>query len=188
MTYEEINLEPDEKVLKIIRKHWFIIALELIMSLALVIIPIILTLVTTVAIDNLSFFDFDFSKYLPLIFYFLNIWTLIAIITGFISWTNFYLDYWVITDRRIIVYDQVSLFNRRVSTFRLERLQDIRYSIEGLIQTFLKFGTVTIETASHTESFRSEGLPVPDQIYSIIQRATDERVKITHKEPSVLGR
>jgi len=188
MTYSEIHLEPDEKVLKIIRKHWFIIAIELIISVASILIPIILTFVFLVMSRNYDFATFDFTSHLPLVFYVLNIWTLLAVILGFISWTNFYLDYWVITDRRIIVYDQVSLFNRRVSSFRLERLQDIKYSLNGILQTLLKFGTVTIETASHTNSFKSEGLPVPDQIYSIIQKATDERVKITHKKDMALGR
>jgi len=191
MTYEEINLEleEDEKVLKVIRKHWFIITLELIASLAMMIIPMTVLLVLLVVSKNSTFFtDFNLSHYLPLILYFLNIWILLSLITGFISWTNFYLDYWVITDRRIIVYDQVSLFNRKVSSFRLERLQDIKYSLNGIIQTLLKFGTVTIETASHTNSFKSEGLPVPDQIYSIIQKATDERVKIMGRDLSNFGR
>lgn len=191
MTYEEINLEleEDEKVLKVIRKHWFIITLELIASLAMMVIPMTVLLVLLVVSKNSTLFtDFDLSHYLPLTFYFLNIWILLSLITGFISWTNFYLDYWVITDRRIIVYDQVSLFSRKVSSFRLERLQDIKYSLNGIVQTLLKFGTVTIETASHTNSFKSEGLPVPDQIYSIIQKATDERVKIMGRDLPNLNR
>ena len=94
------------------------------------------------------------------------------------TWTHYYLDLWIITDRRIIVVDQVHFFNRKVSSFRLERLQDIKVSINGIIPTFLNFGTILAQTASDAESnFMSNGLPDPRGLQSTIQKATDARLQ-----------
>ena len=100
---------------------------------------------------------------------------------GFMIWTNYYLDLWIITDRRIIYVDQKSFFNRNVSMFRLERLQDIEIKTVGLLQTFLNYGSLSAQTAGSTESnFDSTGLPDPRGLQAIIQRAMDARLKNLH--------
>ena len=105
-------------------------------------------------------------------------WSLLVLMLGFMAWTHYYLDLWIITDRRIITIDQVHFFNRKVSSFRLERLQDIKVSINGIIPTFLNFGTLRAQTASALESnFMSSGLPDPREIQATIQRATDARLE-----------
>ena len=93
------------------------------------------------------------------------------------AWTQYYLDLWILTDRRIIVIDQVYFFNRKVSNFRLERLQDINVSISGLIPTLLDYGTIRAQTASESESnFESKYLPDPRGLQSQIQQAMDARL------------
>jgi hypothetical protein len=106
---------------------------------------------------------------------------------GFTTWTHYYLDLWIITDRRIILVDQIHFFNRRVSIFRLERLQDIEFEITGIIPTILNFGTVKAQTASSFESnFKTSGLPDPRGIQSIIQKATDNRLALLHNNPELI--
>ncbi len=96
-------------------------------------------------------------------------------------WTHYYLDLWIITDRRIIVIDQIHFFNRKVSSFRLERLQDIKVAVNGVLATFLNYGTIRAQTASAAESnFMTGGLPEPRELQSLIQKATDERLKSLH--------
>ncbi len=93
-------------------------------------------------------------------------------------WTHYYLDLWVITDRRIIVIDQIHFFNRKVSSFRLERLQDIKVRISGILPTLLNYGTIRAQTASAAESnFTSPALPDPRGLQALIQGAMDERLK-----------
>ena len=98
---------------------------------------------------------------------------------GFTVWTHYYLDLWVISDRRIIVIDQRGFFNRKVSSFRLERMQDIKVTITGIIATLLNFGTIRAQTAGANESnFASGGMPDPRGVQALIQGAMDERLKV----------
>lgn len=177
MLFEKIELEPNEEVLKVARKHWFIIVTELFATFLLALMPFFL-MFTLVIFPKLIPFDFHLGTYLPFITYGLSLWLLFCLLTGFMIWTHYYLDLWIITDRRIILVDQVQFFNRKVSSFRLERLQDIQVTIKGIIPTFLNFGTIQAQTASASESnFETSGLPDPRELQSIIQKAMDKRLE-----------
>ncbi|KXJ98102.1 MAG: hypothetical protein UZ19_OD1000822 [Parcubacteria bacterium OLB19] len=182
MLYEKIELEPNEEILKVVRKHWFIIVAELFGVVIMLLLPIfILFLLIAIPKDNLPLM-IELDTHLPLIIYGLIVWTLFALMAGFMIWTHYFLDLWVITDRRIIVIDQVSFFNRKVSSFRLERLQDIKFSVIGLIATFLNFGTIRAQTAGMAEnSFETHGLPDPQGLLSVIQKAMDIRLRYLGK-------
>lgn len=176
MLFEKIHLEEDEEVIIVVRKHWFILLAEAIGVFLLTFIPI-------VGVVIWSFFPEtthipSFSNYSSLYLFGSCLWIVMCIMIMTMIWTHYYLDLWVITDRRIIVVDQVHFFNRKVSSFRLERLQDIKVRIAGIIQTFLNFGTIKAQTASSAESnFATPGLPDPRGLQSLIQRAMDERLK-----------
>jgi hypothetical protein len=178
MLLEKIELEPSEKVICTVRKHWFVIFGELIGSFLMVIIPLIAIIIfglTTELPPAVVLVADHFS----LAAYGLSLWILFSLLTGFMIWTHYYLDLWLITDRRIIVIDQVKFFNRKVSSFRLERLQDVKATINGILPTFLNFGTLHAHTAGNTEeNFTSSGLPDPRGLQAIIQKATDERLRI----------
>ncbi|MCB9810782.1 MAG: PH domain-containing protein [Candidatus Nomurabacteria bacterium] len=182
MLYEKIQLEPNEEVLKVVRKHWFIIVSELFGTFLMLLAPFFMIFFIMILPFEFIPDTIHLESHLPLIIYIVSIWSLMALMTGFMIWTHYYLDLWIITDRRIIVIDQVRFFDRQVSSFRLERLQDIRYSIDGLIATFLKFGTIRAQTAGMGEnSFKTTGLPDPRELQSIIQKATDARLGIINE-------
>jgi len=176
MLYDKIQLEPNEKVLATVRKHWFVITVEMIGILLFALIPLFLLIVTAflpLPFDTVSVFTLYSSE----IVFALAAWLLMSTIAGAAVWTHYFLDLWVITDRRIIVIDQVHFFNRKVSNFRLERLQDIKVTVKGIIPTLLNYGTVRAQTASAAESnFTSPGLPAPRELQSLIQTAMDARL------------
>jgi hypothetical protein len=177
MLFEKIQLEPDEQVLKVVRKHWFIILTELLATLLVILTPFfflgffilfpeIITMSDNFLVENAKHITFGTL-----------LWIMGCILAGFATWTHYYLDLWVITDRRIILVDQVGFFNRNVSIFRLERLQDIEFYIKGLLPTLLNFGTIKAQTASAFESnFQTAGLPDPRHLQSLIQKASDNRM------------
>ena len=178
MLFEKIELEPNEEVLTVVRKHWFVIVSALFATSMMGILPLFVLLAIVLIPDLLTF---DLHEFLPFILYIVSFWLLFTVLTGFMVWTHYFLDLWMITDRRIIVIDQVQFFNRKVSSFRLERLQDIKVSIIGIIPTFLNFGTLTAQTASSSQSdFTTTGLPDPRELQSTIQKATDTRLEVLH--------
>lgn len=181
MLFEKIHLEESEKVLRVVRKHWFIIVSELIAIAMMALFPFVILFTLTFLPAELQFFSLDAENVLQVTTFVIAGWLLLSFMAGFMIWTNYYLDLWIITDRRIIYVDQKSFFNRNVSMFRLERLQDIEIKTVGLLQTFLNYGSLSAQTAGSTESnFDSTGLPDPRGLQAIIQRAMDARLKNLH--------
>jgi L-cystine uptake protein TcyP (sodium:dicarboxylate symporter family) len=185
MLFEKIALEPDEKVLKIVQRHWFVIVSELVGVFITAIMPLVFISIF-LSIDHVStLIPFSSEHVWSFASFFIAIWLLLSLMTGFMIWTHYYLDSWVITDRRIINIEQTHFFNRNVAIFRLERLQDIEYHIKGLIPTFLNFGVLSAQTAGHTEhNFRSDGMPDPRELQALIQSAMDARLRALHITPN----
>lgn len=184
MLFEKIQLEPDEKVLKMVRKHWFVITTELVTVGVIALAPLLLLAVFEGSTGMLSTIGIEVHQNPKLITFGITAWLLLSAFSGFTIWTHYYLDLWVITDRRIISVDQIHFFNRNVAIFRLERLQDIEFGINGLLPTFLNFGTISAQTAGHHDhNFKATGMPDPRALQGTIQSAMDQRLKTLHINP-----
>lgn len=188
MLFEKIELEPTEEVLKIVRKHWFVITVELLGSFIMLFFPFLVLFLIALFPSILAKFEFSLSNYTALITFCIATWSILSIMSAFMIWTHYYLDLWIITDRRIIIVDQIHFFNRNVSIFRLERLQDIEFSVKGIIPTLLNFGTIAAQTASAFEgNFKTSGLPDPRNLQATIQKAMDDRLTELHRNPNIVG-
>ena len=183
MLFEQIELETDENVILVVRKHWFILFVELLGIAILALAPIIIYIGYFIIPAN-SVLPAELTGYYPYIIGASTLWWVFCIMTATMIWTHYYLDLWAITDRRIITIQQIGFFNRKVSSFRLERLQDIKVKINGIIATLLNFGSIRAQTASAAEdNFRGTGLPDPRGIQSTIQTAMDKRLQSLHNRP-----
>ena len=181
--YEKIELEADETVIATTRKHWFLITIELAIIVFFGLAPVFGFMVV-LSLPPESVIVALVQAQTALIVFGLSAWLLMSTMAATTSWTNYYLDLWILTDRRIIVIDQIGYFNRKVSNFRLERLQDITVSIKGLIPTLFNYGIIRAQTASASENnFISYGLPDPRGLQSQIQAAMDARLTTIEKIP-----
>ncbi|MCA9360574.1 PH domain-containing protein [Candidatus Nomurabacteria bacterium] len=186
MLFEKIQLEPGEEVLTVVRKHWFVIATELLGTFVMLLIPFIILFLIALFPSTILSADISLAHYTTMIAFGVAAWSIITLMAGFATWTTYYLDLWIITDRRIILVDQVSFFNRNVSIFRLERLQDIEFYVKGFIPTLLNFGTIRAQTAGAFESnFKTNGLPDPRGLQATIQKAMDRRLALLHNNPDL---
>lgn len=177
MLYEKIQLEPGEEVLTVVRKHWFMIVTELFGIFLMLLIPFFILFLFALFPHKLLNVDLGIVHYTKLITFGVAAWSTLTLMAAFTVWTHYYLDLWIITDRRIILIDQVHFFNRNVSMFRLERLQDIEFYVQGIIPTLLNFGTINAQTAGSQESnFKSTGMPDPRGLQATIQKAMDTRL------------
>lgn len=185
MLYEQIEFEPNEALHQVVRKHWFIIAAELVGFAILAVLPFPVLFGFLFVPEN-EVLPNGLAPYATLIAFGLLLWLTICSMMAVMAWTHYYLDLWVITDRRIIVVEQIGFFHRKVGIFRLERLQDIKATVSGVVATFLNFGTIRAQTASVAESnFQNTGLPDPRGLQSLIQRAMDKRLQtLQHGTPT----
>lgn len=171
MLTEKIQLEPDEYIIIYVRKHWFLLFLSIFGIVAAALFPpIAYAMLSSVPLPlNLgTSMNWDIAGGLY------AVWLLMLWMALFKIWTNYYLDVWTITNRRLIAIDQRGLFNRRISSFRLERLQDITVEITGIIATFLDYGALRAQTAgADGKEFVAAGLPHPRELKATILSAAD---------------
>lgn len=188
MLFEKIKLEEEEKVLKVVRRHWFIITVELFGILVVAMLPFFVLVGYILLPESMKLVAVPFDTYMPHIILGISLWLVLTLMSGFMIWTHYFLDLWVITDHRIIAIEQIHFFNRNVSIFRLERLQDIEYTINGILATLLNFGVISAQTAGHTEhNFRSPGMPDPRGLQAAIQQAMDSRLRALHITADEVG-
>lgn len=74
----------------------------------------------------------------------------------------------IITDQHIVDIDQIGLFNRKVSTLRLEEIQDVSVKVSGPMQTLLQYGTINIQTAGERRNFEFDYIANPYELEQYI--------------------
>ena len=160
-----IQLYEDEKIIKIVRRHWFVVAIDALVFLILAIVPlfIITTILNTLTKGGGTLL------YGPLIAFFYVVWLQFTWNTLAVTWTtNYYLDVVLITNRRLLKIEQLGLFARDVAEMRLEKIQDIRVDVLGLFSSLLNFGDLKVQTAGEEEQFVIYNVPNPNEIKNII--------------------
>lgn len=89
-------------------------------------------------------------------------------------------DSLVITNQRLIDYDQPSLFKREVSEIELASIQDVTYAINGFWQTLLNVGTINVDTSSKSTVVEIRNIAHPAEIQSLIVETRRETMKHRH--------
>lgn len=174
-----IHLSKHERVEAVTRKHWLVLLKD---SIGLLIIYVLPFIIYWYFFDSAVTIDFLIDKiYLnpsPSILVFtVSAWTLLSWVKLFSIWTDYYLDVWFITNKRIIDIEQKGFFRREISTFKMERIQDITIEIDGVIATFFNFGNIHVQTAGESQKFIMEGIGRPKHVKDIIMRQTDKVIK-----------
>jgi len=163
-------LDQEEKIISTFRKHSFYITLEIFFLIILGGLPAFLFLFTKLIkieagseiLGLYAFFYFIFVSFLWLI--------------GFYSWTNYYLDLWILTDKRLISVDQKGFFSREVSSIRLDKIQDINIETHGLLNTILRIGTIKVQSAGTDREFIMYGMRAPTNVKDIIFKAQTNQI------------
>lgn len=160
-----ISLLPNEKVLLRLRKHWVVLFRETIGTVILGCLPF-LVIPAIVASGVLPFTVTLDPLYVA---FASSLWLLIVWLSLAVLWTNYYLDLWIVTDHRVLSLDQIALFQRRVTTWNMEHIQEVSTLVENPLQALLGYGTIEIETAGPDDPHsRIAGIPHPERIRNII--------------------
>lgn len=166
-----LQLQSGEKILTSVRKHWFVVLKTTVIFIVLVLIPpLVLTFLPLVTAD------FSPEIIEPLVNFFLSLYIITLFLFLFLFWMDYYLDMWIVTDQRIITIEQKGLFRREISEIPLPRVQDVTIEISGIIETFLKFGTIRIQTAGERE-FTIDNIPRLYEIKDIILKYSNVRAQ-----------
>jgi hypothetical protein len=161
-----LNLDKEEKVLLEVRKHWFVFFAEGFFLALAAIIPVIFYKTFTSLIPISLGMTTNVSA---LAIFLYSIWVLILWIAFFVQWTNYYLDVWYVTQKRIIDVEQRRLFHREVSSIRFDKIQDITVEVKGILATFLNIGNIKVQTAGeNSQDFIMNSADAPDRVREIV--------------------
>ena len=153
-----------EKAILILRRHWLILVKSILLFILAAGIPYIFYKID----NNLwpDMFDGNNVKGISILFisaYYLGIWLFF-----FAHFIDYYLDVWIVTNKRIINTEQRGLFSRVISEHKLDKIQDITSEIHGIIPTFFNYGDVHIQTAGASQKAAFKQVKKPHKIRKII--------------------
>jgi len=170
-----MQLNSGEKLIKVFRKHWFVIFTESLLFLVIILLPAILIaagIITT---------GLTLSPIITAILWVLgSAWVLAMWVAFFIVYTDYYLDVWVLTDQRLIDIDQKGLFAREVATLSLDKIQDVTTKQSGIFPTILGYGNVHLQSAGTEREFIMCYVRHPKQVRDILmeqQEVKSQEVK-----------
>jgi hypothetical protein len=137
------RLDPGEKVIVLIRKHWLIFTLRVVMIFIAALLPLIAYSFTPPqALQSLAELVSGTAALFVYLLFILFLWLLV-----FVDFTTYFLDVWIVTNRRVIDVQQRTLFSRDTTTLMLEKIQDATVEVRGILATVFNFGTLVIHTA-----------------------------------------
>ena len=165
-----------EKIIKVVRRDFFILLKKILYFIILVILPwlfynyILLNIFPNLLLGPVSW---------PIIILCVSAYYLFIWLFFFFSFIDYYLDVWVITNERIIDVQQKGFFSRTIAEQRLYRIQDVTSEVHGFFPTIFKFGDVHIQTAGSKQRFLCHEIPHPDKIRDTLIKLA-ERSKNKH--------
>lgn len=169
-----IELHLDEKILLTKRRFWLPIAIEGLTMFLAAFVPLVVLIGFNIVPAESETAAADYQPF----FWFLTFgWWLVLWITFFISWTNYYLDVLLITNKRVVDIEQIGLFARDLAEVRLENVQDIRVEVIGILPSLLDYGNVHIQSAGATKEFLIKNIQDPHGAKDLISKLHDEAAK-----------
>lgn len=161
------NLRKDEKIVLVVRKHWFVLFREILALAILFFIPF-LFLPFLVGLFAQGATPVSVSPGVGV--FFGSFWTLIVWNLLFARWTDYYFDVWIVTSQRVIDVEQKGFFHRDVATvFNLNYVQDVTTVLTGIFGNLLGFGKLQVQTAASRDEFVMYDIADPVRVEHIIR-------------------
>lgn len=160
----------DENVVLFLHRHWFTLSGKFTLLTVLSLLPIIILLLLGQVILQ--------YKLIPIFTLLWSAYMMILWFSLFYSLTMYTLDYWVITNERIVDNIQLGLFNRKISELSIHMIQDVSVKLVGMLPTFFNYGTLLVQTAAQEGNFVFGEVPNPqkvkDVLMGIIEKTEDQ--------------
>src|SRR4030042_6750597 len=132
------NRQKGEKIVLFLRRHIIILISRWLLYVLLAFLPIGFYFIVIYNFE--AFFNhpagYAFLLLLASVFY------LFILLYFFNSFIDYYLDVWIVTNKRIINIEQKGLFHREIAEHNLDKIQDVTGLQKGIFSTFFSFGDV----------------------------------------------
>ncbi len=164
-----LSLAPEEHIVQVFHKHWFVFLIEAVVIGALAYAPHYAYLLPKEILD----WVLPFNPFLGLLY---KVWVAFLATGLLVMATNFFLDIWVLTNKRLVSVDQKSLFHRNTTEMRLEHIEDIHVKISGIIGTLFRIGTLEVDSGGPVKEFSLISISNPEQAKNEISARASQKL------------
>ena len=158
--------EKEEKIILVLRQHPIVYWKKVLTFIFFLILPIFF--------PQFPFFNFLTTNY----FLAINlIWYLASfgfILENFLLW---YFNVYIITDERCIDVDFDNLLNKRVSSTKIDTIQDFTVEKFGVSSLIFNYGTIFIQTAASKNEFDFINVVKPQSVAKLLNELILEEEK-----------
>jgi len=167
-----------ERVFLVIRRHWAVFAAMALLIVALS-IPIILLIIFW--LNSPATFSGPLGNF---VIVFGGMYTFTVLGLTLYGFVNYYLDVYIVTNKRIVDIKQNGFFKREIAELHLHQVQDVEAKVDGFFQTLMHFGNIYIQTAGERENFVFEDVPHPYTLAKDIVELHEAQIE-TKYEPKM---
>lgn len=157
----------EEKIVLLLRKHWLTNLPWLMIAFVLIFAP---PLVFPAAVSR-GFLPFLPANFILILGLFWLLFSFGFVLVNFIVW---YFNVYIVTNERIIDVDFYHLLYKKLSSTRINNIQDITYHLGGVARAIFDFGDVLIQTAGTQANFEFEAVPHPEAVVRKINQLMKE--------------
>lgn len=100
-------------------------------------------------------------------------WYLFVAGYAFAKLMSWFFNIYILTDERIVDVDFTNILYRKISTAKIEEIQDLHVVASGAFETFFNYGSIFIQTAAEVPEFEFLKIPRPDKVSVIINEMID---------------
>lgn len=152
------NLRSWEKVDIVIRRHWIAFVFLAVYALGWVVLSCIVLGVLGWIASSVLILSAFWMYYLLFLY---------------VSWINYELDVFILTNNRIVCVEQKTFLNRTVWETTLDKVQEVSIETKWLLANLFNFGTLKIMTSGSTPSFDMPFSPDPMRSSRYINNLVD---------------
>lgn len=156
-----ITLQPEETVLKVLRRHW----IHLLKRLGY---PLLYGIAGTIIGILIGFASGGIGTIVALVVW---IYCLGWAALNYYKYRN---DIWLVTNQRLVDSNHPTPIRHIVSSADLINVEDIHVDKKGLFQTVLNYGDVVCQTAGVKGNFTLFGIGNPTEVLALIDHSRDE--------------
>ena len=167
--------EDGEEIIFLMRRHPITTIPSVFLLLGMLFTPYILGWVfRTGGLDSFLVIPGRFQLVL------LYFWYLLTFLFVYQTYLIWYFNVYIVTDKRIVDLDLTSILSRQVSETPIMNVQDVTYSMRGILATIFNFGTVSIQTAAERREFEFEFISHPafvhDKISDLVTKTKHDTI------------
>ncbi len=160
--------DPDEGIIYLFRKSFFVNLGWMLISTAMIIIPSIISWFYNPELLASAGIPLNLVK-VCLIFWYLCIFG--YILHNGLSW---FFNIYIVTNKKIVDIDFRGLTYKNISEAPIRNIEDVTSNISGFLGTIFNYGSVEIQTSAEKREFEFENVSNPSKIRDIIADLVEE--------------